>query len=444
MPAELTIYAPATATGRAGVAVIRVSGPRSGAALAALADRTCFVPRCATRVRLREAGGALLDDALALWFPAPRSFTGEDVAELHIHGGRAVIAAVLTALGRIDGLRQAEPGEFTRRAFVNGKLDLTQVEGLADLVAAETSAQHRQAVRQLDGALGSLYEGWRQRLLAAMALVEAAIDFTDQDLPEGVDQRYRAEVQALRDGMARHLALGSRGERIREGFSVVLVGPPNGGKSSLLNRLAGREAAIVDATPGTTRDVVEVTMDIGGLPVVVADTAGLRRGHDRVEQEGVRRARQRADRADLRIAVFDGATWPAVDQELLRLIDKDAVIVVNKCDLGRVGSAPEIAGRAALVVSALTGEGTEQLVTEIGRRLQEGFEDSGAVTATRLRHRQGIEACLAALDRAAAETAAEVVSEELRAAAAGLGRIVGRVDVEEVLASVFSEFCIGK
>lgn len=444
MPAELTIYAPATATGRAGVAVIRVSGPRSGAALAALADRTCFVPRCATRVRLREAGGALLDDALALWFPAPRSFTGEDVAELHIHGGRAVIAAVLTALGRIDGLRQAEPGEFTRRAFVNGKLDLTQVEGLADLVAAETSAQHRQAVRQLDGALGSLYEGWRRRLLAAMALLEAVIDFADQDIPDGVEERCRAEVRALRDDMARHLAHGGRGERIREGFSVVLIGPPNAGKSSLLNRLAGREAAIVDAVPGTTRDVVEVALDIVGLPVVVADTAGLRGGHSRVEQEGVRRARQRAERADLRIAVFDGATWPAVDEELVRLIDKDAVIVVNKSDLGRVGSEPEIAGRAALAISALTGKGSSLLVAEIGRRLQGRFDANGAVTPTRLRHREGIAACVAALDRAGGEAAAEVVSEELRGAALALGRIVGRVDVEEVLAAVFSEFCIGK
>lgn len=444
MPAELTIYAPASATGRAGVAVIRVSGPHSGAALAALAGRTSFVPRRATRVRLREAGGALLDDALALWFPAPKSFTGEDVAELHIHGGRAVTDAVLAALGRIDGLRQADPGEFTRRAFLNGKLDLTQVEGLADLVAAETSAQHRQALRQFEGELGSLYEGWRQRLLAAMALLEAAIDFTDQDLPDGLEERCRAEARALRADMARHLALGGRGERIREGFSVVLIGPPNAGKSSLLNRLAGREAAIVDAVPGTTRDVVEVALDIGGLPVVVADTAGLRSGRNRVEQEGVRRARQRAERADLRIAVFDGATWPAVAQELVRLIDKDAVIVVNKSDLGRVGSEPEIAGRAGMAVSALTGEGSAELVAEIGRRLQGRFEDSGAVTATRLRHRRGIEACLAALDRACSETAGEVMSEELRAAAAALGRIVGQVDVEEVLAAVFSEFCIGK
>ncbi len=444
MSADDTIFALASGTGRAGIAVIRISGPCGGAALAALTGRTAWVPRRAMRVCLRDPQGEHLDDALALWFPAPASFTGENVAELHIHGGRAVIAAVMAALSRIAGLRSAEPGEFTRRAFLNGKLDLTQVEGLADLVAAETSAQHRQALRQLEGALGSLYEGWRRRLVAAMAHLEASMDFADEDLPEGVEQQCREEVAALRAEVAGHLALGSRGERIREGFLVVLIGPPNAGKSSLLNRLAGREAAIVDAVPGTTRDVVEVAMDIGGLAVLVADTAGLRSGRGRVEQEGVRRARQRAAEADLCIAVLDGAIWPAVDGDLLKLIDGDALILVNKSDLGGFDEPLVVAGRAATAVSAKTGEGIAGVVAEIGARLGRRFAAGDAVATTRLRHRHGVEACGSALSRAEAATAAEVMAEELRAAAAALGRIVGRVDVEEVLAAVFSEFCIGK
>jgi tRNA modification GTPase len=439
-----TIYAPATGAGRAGIAIIRISGAATQTALAALTGRRHFVPRRATRVRLRDRHGMALDDALGLWFPAPASFTGEDVAELHVHGGRAVSAAVLGALAGIAGLRPAEPGEFSRRAFRNGKLDLTQAEALADLVAAETAAQHRQALRQLEGALGTLYDDWRRRMVAAMALLEAEIDFADEDVPPDLHLRVREETAALRRDVEAHLANGTRGQRIREGLSVVLVGPPNAGKSSLLNALAGREAAIVDRAPGTTRDVVEVPMDIAGLPVVLADTAGLRSGEGAVEQEGVRRARSRAASADLRIVVLDGAVWPAIDAETQAVLDGDSLIVFNKSDLGRGVGGVAINGRNVLQVSALLGDGLRELQVELGERLSRRFGDDEAPAPTRLRHRRLLETCAAALQRAEHLEDPELVAEELRAASAALGRIVGRIDVEEVLDVVFREFCIGK
>ncbi|MBK8208702.1 MAG: tRNA uridine-5-carboxymethylaminomethyl(34) synthesis GTPase MnmE [Rhodospirillales bacterium] len=444
MSASDTIFAPATGAGRAGIAVIRISGAKARSALAAMTGRHTWVPRHATCVRLRTSEGVPLDHALGFWFPAPSSFTGEDVGELHVHGGRAVSAAVLAALDGIDGLRPAEAGEFSRRAFQNGKFDLTQAEALADLVAAETAAQHRQALRQLDGELGRLYDGWRRQAIAAMARLEAEIDFSDEDLPAALQIAVQGEVAALRLEIERHLADGQRGQRIRDGFAVVLIGPPNAGKSSLLNGLAGREAAIVDAAPGTTRDVVEVTMDIAGLAVVIADTAGLRQGKGRVEQEGVRRARQRAAAADLRVVVLDGAVWPEVDDITLSMLDDDALIVINKCDLGGLGDELAVGDRPAMPVSALLGNGLGELIGEIGKRLTERFGDDAAPAPTRARHRRSLEACAAALARAERPQASELMAEELRAAAAALGRIVGRVDVEDVLDVVFREFCIGK
>src|SRR5579862_6734699 len=287
-----TIFAPATAAGRAAICVIRLSGAKSGPAVRALAG-SLPAPRSARRRRLVDPeSGQPLDEALVLWFPAPASFTGEDVAELHLHGSRAVLTAVMTALGRL-GLRLAEPGEFTRRAFENGKLDLTQAEAIADLAAAETEAQRRQALRQLDGELGSLYRGWSQRLTRILAHLEAVIDFPDEDLPAAIERRINDEICLLAAQIGHHLADGRRGERLRDGIAVAIVGPVNAGKSSLLNRIAQREAAITSPFPGTTRDVVEVAIDLAGYPVVLADTAGLREADDPVEQEGLGRARVR-------------------------------------------------------------------------------------------------------------------------------------------------------
>lgn len=439
-----TIFALATAPGRAGVAVVRVSGPAAGDALRALTGRALPDPRMATLVRLSQPGGGeTLDDALVLWFPAPRSFTGEDVVELHLHGGRAVVGGVIGALGSIAGLRLAEPGEFTRRAFENGKFDLTAAEAVADLVHAETAAQRRQALRQMAGALGALYEGWRTRLLRALAHLEADIDFPEEDLPGGVSDSVRPVIEGLLAEVAAHLNDGGRGERLRDGIHVAIVGAPNAGKSSLLNALAGREAAIVSARAGTTRDVIDVHLDVGGLPVILADTAGLRDATDEIEEEGIRRALDRAEHADVKLAVLDGTNWPAVDEATLRLLDQDSIVVVNKVDLcGMV--AGEVAGLPVVAVSARTGMGLRSLEERLASFAADRLAAGGAPALTRARHRSALEECQGALLRSLAAPLPELAAEDVRMAARALGRITGRVDVEDVLDVIFRDFCIGK
>jgi tRNA modification GTPase len=442
-----TIYALASGAGRAGVAVIRISGPDAGKALMALAG-ALPPPRQASLRRLRNPAGEPLDDALVLWFPAPASFTGEDVAELHVHGGTGVISAVFEALSA-QGLRLAQPGEFSRRAFENGKLDLTAAEGIADLIEAETEAQRKQALRQMEGGLARLYDGWRADLLRALALLEAEIDFPDEDLPEGVASRAQPIILALTAALEAHLADSARGERVREGYRIAIVGAPNAGKSSLLNGLARREAAIVSDVPGTTRDVVEVRLVLGGYPVWIADTAGLREARDAIESEGVRRALERAFDADLRIAVIEaGAT--ALAPELSRVILDDDVLVISKADLDtRDADALLVAladalGTEPLRVSAATGQGVEALLALLGARVAADLAPGEAPFLTRARHREAVTAALVALQRALAAPAAELVAEDLRSAADALGRLTGRIDVEDVLGEIFASFCIGK
>jgi len=438
-----TIYALATPAGRSGVAVVRISGPDARAALAALTDRALPKPRIATLRRLVGKDDLPIDDALVLWFPAPHSFTGEDVAELHLHGGPAVIAATLAALSAQQWLRLAEPGEFTRRAFDHDKLDLAQVEGIADLIAAETEMQRRQALRQSRGQLGAWLEEERARLLRVLAQLEAFIDFPDEDLPEQLYSSIDAEIRDLADVL--DTALRDRsGEILHDGLEIAILGAPNVGKSSLLNRLAKREAAIVSSIAGTTRDIIEVRMDIGGFPVTLADTAGLRATADEIEAEGVRRALGRAEHADLKLLVFDGGTWPAVDPETAKLIDDQAICVVNKADLLREPEPVAIEGRAALKLSCRTGLGLESLVAEIADRAIVAMGHGLGATVTRARHRQAMEEAKAALDRALAARQPELKAEDLRLAARAIGRIAGRVDVEEVLDLIFKEFCIGK
>lgn len=441
-----TIFALATAPGRAGVAVVRISGPGAADALSALRPgRPAPVPRMATRATLRDpATGEILDDALALLFAAPRSFTGEDVVELHLHGGRAVVTGVVEALAALPGLRLAEPGEFTRRAFENGKFDLTEAEAVADLVDAETAAQRRQALRQMEGALGRLYDGWRERLTRALAHIEADIDFAEEDLPGGLALSVRPVLETLVAEIDAHLNDGGRGERLREGLHIAIVGAPNAGKSSLLNALARREAAIVSARAGTTRDVIEVHLDLGGYPVVLADTAGLREAAaDEVEEEGIRRARDRAARADLKIAVFDGTEWPALDPATLALIDGDALPVVNKADVA-APSSPIISGRQALPVSARTGFGLGELERRLTALCSDRLAAGGAPALTRARHRSALGECRDALSRALAAPLPELAAEDVRLASRALGRITGRVDVEDLLDVIFRDFCIGK
>lgn len=440
-----TIYAPATGAGVAAIAVIRLSGPGAGATIDALTGGRRPAPRRASLRRLRDpAGGEVLDSALLLWLPGPASETGEDMAELHLHGGRAVLAGVLDALARLPGLRLAEPGEFARRAFENGRLDLTAAEAVADLVAAETAGQRRQALAQLDGALATLYDGWRDRLVRLLAHLEADIDFPDEDLPPEAGGAARGAIAGLAADIAAHLADGHRGERLRDGVRIAVIGAPNVGKSSLLNRLARREAAIVAATAGTTRDVIEVALDLGGVKVILADTAGLRSAGDPVEVEGIRRAQAAAVAADLRLAVFDATAWPALDPQTMALIDATTVPVLNKVDLAAPAAAL-IGGQAVSAVSALTGAGVVALEARLSEAVADRFGARESPALTRARHRAALEEAEVALRRAgAAGLSPELVAEDVRLAARSLGRITGRVDVEELLDVIFRDFCIGK
>jgi len=440
-----TIYAPATAPGRAALAVVRVSGPSAAAALRALTGRAPPPPRHASLRRLADAGGTVLDEALVLWFPGPASATGEDVAELHLHGGRAVLAGVLDALAAVADLRPAEPGEFTRRAFETGRLDLTEAEAVADLVDAETRAQRAQALRQLDGALGRLYDGWRARLTRALAHLEADLDFPDEDLPAGVAARVMPDLAAVAAEMRDHLADSGRGERLRDGLEIAILGPPNVGKSSLINAIARRDVAIVAETAGTTRDVLEVQLDLGGYPVVLADTAGLREAAaDPVETEGIRRARSRAERADLRLLVFDAAAWPSPDPALRALATDGALWVANKIDRRPLPAGAGIDGAPVHGVSARTGDGISALLDAVGAAVAERLAPGALPSLTRVRHRQALETAAVALDRAGGASAPELATEDVRQAVRALGRITGRVDVEDLLDVIFRDFCIGK
>lgn len=438
-----TIVALATGAGRAGVAVIRLSGPAAGPTLSALTARDLPKPRMATREAFCDPRtGVSLDDGLALWFPGPHSFTGEDVAELHIHGGPAVIAAVIDACLSQPGVRPAEPGEYTRRAFENRKLDLAEAEGLADLVDAETEGQRRQALRQRRGALSAVYEGWRGRLIEAAALIEAEIDFPDEDLPGALAQRSGPILQALADDMGQHLNDAHRGERIRDGFRIAIIGPPNAGKSSLLNALAQREAAIVSDIPGTTRDVVEVRLVLAGFPVWIADTAGLREAADAIEAEGVRRALARAEEADLRLGVVEAGTEPPAS--LKAALQPSDLLIQSKADIVRAKTS--YAEYGSLGVSALTGEAIPELLSLLSSRVAEALSREEAPVLTRARHRRLVEEAQGALLRAipALDVGPELAAEDVRVAADQIGRLTGRIDVEDLLGEIFSSFCIGK
>jgi tRNA modification GTPase len=454
--ASRTIFAVSSGRPPAAIAVVRVSGPRAGAALEKLIGRVPE-PRRATLTCVRDpASGEIIDEALALWFPAPHSETGEDIAELQLHGGHAVIAGVLDALGRIDGCRPAEAGEFTRRAFENGRLDLTEVEGLGDLIAAETAAQRRSAYRQLKGLIGDRAEAWRQRLIEALALIEARIDFSDEaDVPEDLIGPALRAAQELRGEIAAALAAGHRAERLRDGLVVAIAGPPNAGKSTLLNRLARRDVAIVSPHAGTTRDVIEVHLDLDGYPVTLLDTAGIRESDNPVEQEGVRRARERAAAADLVLWVTDAsateasATGGAVNDRAERFANTEVWLVENKIDLAGEGRAPGCKNEPEVIlsISARTGEGMGPLLSALSAHAKAYFATTESAVSTRSRHRRALEDTVAAIDRALAKDRSgqeELIAEELRAAATTLGRLTGRVDVEDILDVIFRDFCIGK
>jgi len=383
-----------------------------------------------------------IDRGLAVWFEAPNSETGEMMAELHLHGGRAVVNAALAALGRLGFCRMAEPGEFTRRAFEHGKLDLTRAEAIADLVAAETDQQRRQALQQMAGALHRLYEDWRTLGLRTLAHLEAAIDFPDEDLPPGIANEVRAGITELQGEIAAHLD-DRRGERLREGLHIAIIGPPNAGKSSLLNLLARRDAAIVSETAGTTRDVIEVHLDLGGWPVVLADTAGLREAGDAIEQEGVRRAKARAASADLRLLVLDAsADWKSAMRDLVAGTERwnaaHDIVVVNKVDLAAID------GVGVVSLSAKSGAGLPELLARLEHSAGLLMEEGAAPPLTRARHREALMDAHAALGRAMVAPEVALAAEDLRLAMRALGRITGTVRIDELLDVIFRDFCIGK
>jgi tRNA modification GTPase len=486
-PSRDTIFALSSGRPPAAIAVIRIAGPRARAALEALGVKVPE-PRRVGLARFRDAAsGEVIDEGLVLFFEAAKSEVGEDTAELQPHGGRAIIAALLAALGRVEGLRPAEAGEFTRRAFENGKLDLTEVEGLADLVMAETEGQRRQAYRQMRGALGKQAEAWRERLIKALALVEARIDFSDEgDVPEDLLAPAVTIANELAGEIAGALADGQRGERLREGMVVAIAGPPNAGKSTLLNRIARREAAIVSPYAGTTRDVIEVHLDLGGLPVTLLDTAGIRETDDPVELEGVRRAQARAADADLVLWVVDASDASNAGTNTSGSEKSESCqsrwLIRNKSDLvqglrddapgAAISGSPEPKRRSndslnvmvnnqltersesksridepQFNVSAETGAGIPGLLSALEGQASGFLAGAESALITRARHRRALEDAVAALRRAAGRPVAEredLLAEELRLAAQALGRLTGRVDVEDILDVIFRDFCIGK
>jgi tRNA modification GTPase len=429
-----TIFAPASGTDRAAIAVVRLSGPAAHEALRALTRRDLPPWRELALRRVLDAGGEVIDRAMVVAFPEGASYTGEAMAEIHCHGSRAVVADLLNTLAALPHCRLAEPGEFTQRAFLGGRMDLSEVEGLSDLIAAETSEQRRQALRMHAGAVSGQVETWRALLLRARALIEVTIDWADEDVPVDVMPEVRALLQRLQEAMQAELSRSEPAERLRCGFEVAIVGPPNVGKSSLLNAIAGREAAIVSEIAGTTRDVLEVRFDLSGLPVLFLDTAGIRDAQDAVERLGVERARARAMAADLRVIMSSPDTTAADHAEFWR--DGD-LRVWSKCDLG--------SGKGDVAISAVRGDGLDRLLELLKHRLAERVRSAGLLG--RVRQRLAVEEavahvrhCCLGLDRAEAEQNAE----ELRLAARALDRLIGRIDVEEVLNEVFSSFCLGK
>ena len=427
-----TIFALSSAPGRAGIAVIRISGSKARSVQKLIKGGLPDSRMAELRTVFDFTTNERIDLALIMVFPAPRSFTGENIVEIQCHGGRAVVDAILGLLTRIEGFRPAERGEFTRRAVENGRIDLTQAEALADLIDAETDAQRRQALRQHEGALGDFYEELRGRLIKAAAWLEASIDFPDEEIPEGAVEGARAELASIHNAITGHLKDGRRGEILREGLHVAVIGAPNAGKSSLVNALAQREVAIVNDAPGTTRDVIDVHLDLKGFPVILSDTAGLREAQDAVEEEGIRRAKTRAENADIRLLVVDGVA------PLMAKISGPEIVVFTKADLARKQDA-------GLWVSAKTGEGLDDLIDLLATRASEGLSGD-APPLTRARHRHALEEAISALSKALEldQRNPEIVAEEVRRALRALGRITGRVDLDELLDVVFQDFCIGK
>lgn len=457
-----TIYALSSAGGKAGVSVIRVSGPKAWDSLQALTlDQSVAQPRLARTYHLKNPKtGTVIDHALVIGFKTPHSFTGEDVIEYHCHGSPAVLEEFFEALSAMDGHRMAEHGEYTRRAFENGKLDLTEAEAVADLIDAETKAQKDQALHQMGGALSALYTGWAEDLTRALAYIEAIIDFPDEDVPDTETARALPAIQKLQTEISHHLDDGRRGERLRDGIKIAVIGAPNAGKSSLVNLMTKRDIAIVSDLAGTTRDIIEAHLNIGGFPVILADTAGLRpeqmtddksaqsdkTKHDAIEGEGIRRALDYANNADIRLLVFD-ATEAQFNPATLDLIRPQDIVIINKIDLthNNIPSFHVKLARPPIEISTRHNENIDTLIDAVARQIKSLFGGArDTPSLTRQRHRTQLEDCLTSLETAITMSEPELMAQDLRFAVNALGRITGRVDVEDLLDVIFRDFCIGK
>lgn len=439
-----TIFAPATAAGRGGVAVIRISGPDALVCLAQFCPGRPVVPRMATWAVLKDPKTQeVLDKAIFIYFKSPNSYTGEECVELHIHGGRAVLDGVLAALAALPSYRLAEPGEFTRRAFQNDKMDLTEAEAVADLIDANTKAQRKQALRQLSGAASDLCQKWRQQLKEAMAYLESWIDFPDEDLPDTITDSIRHNILCLKDEISQHIVDSRRGERLRSGYVIVLAGAPNVGKSSLCNALVERDVAIVSDMEGTTRDSIETYLEWDGFPVILIDTAGLRESDDKIEQEGIKRTKNKAKEADLILHLHESMNRTDESDLFLSQIDAEKVSIHTKADLLNDQVHHNASRSESILISALTGFGMDRLKETIGDKIRESMTVT-APTMTRLRHRQALIDSLEALNDFSLDKELELAAEDLRFAADALGRITGRINVDEILDTIFGSFCIGK
>lgn len=444
---EPTIYALSTTYGKSGVAVIRISGPQALSVVSCMTDLNPdkIKPRYAYFVNLKSLTGQTLDKCLLLWFQAPNSFNGEDIVELQIHGSKAVICGVLENLSQLDNYRLAEPGEFSRRAFYNGKMDLTEAEGLADLIDAETSEQQKYAMRQLEGGLKKLYNDWRSDLVKLLAHLEAFIDFPDEDIPSSVISTMKNTVFKLENEILDHLQGDNIGERLREGFRVVIVGPPNAGKSSLLNAIVKREAAIVSEQAGTTRDAVDIHLDLKGYPVMFTDTAGLRETEEEIEKKGIEIAYDKIKSSDFVICLFDSVKDSVqIFDNLIKSLKDRYLLVANKSDKLSPEQRSELAESNCLLISAKERTGIETLLEAISMQISAKFTANSNLLITRRRYREALQDVVANLQKFSFDKDIELTAEDIRLAARCLGKITGQVDVDEILDRIFGDFCIGK